>query len=137
AEKMTGWSWQEASGRPLQEVLRIIDGDSREPALNPLAMAMLHNKSVGLSANCVLIRRDGYESAVEDTAAPIRDPRGRVTGAVIVFHDVSVARTMSLRMSYLAQHDFLTELPNRMLLNDRLTQAIAAAQRHRTSLAVL
>ena len=137
AEKMTGWSWQEASGRPLQEVLRIIDGDSREPALNPLAMAMLHNKSVGLSANCVLIRRDGYESAVEDTAAPIRDPSGRVTGAVIVFHDASVARTMSLRMSYLAQHDFLTELPNRLLLNDRLTQAIAAAQRHRTSLAVL
>jgi len=137
AEKMTGWSWQEASGRPLQEVLRIIDGDSREPALNPLAMAMLHNKSVGLSANCVLIRRDGHESAIEDTAAPIRDPRGRVTGAVIVFHDVSVARAMSLRMSYLAQHDFLTELPNRLLLNDRLTQAIAAAQRHRTSLAVL
>jgi diguanylate cyclase (GGDEF)-like protein len=56
---------------------------------------------------------------------------------VIVFHDVSVARAMSLRMSYLAQHDFLTELPNRLLLNDRLTQAIAAAQRHRTSLAVL
>jgi diguanylate cyclase (GGDEF)-like protein/PAS domain S-box-containing protein len=137
AEKMTGWSWQEASGRPLQEVLRIIDGDSREPALNPLAMAILHNKSVGLSANCVLIRRDGYESAVEDTAAPIRDPRGRVTGAVIVFHDVSVARTMSLRMSYLAQHDFLTELPNRMLLNDRLGQAIASAKRHHTSLAVL
>jgi diguanylate cyclase (GGDEF)-like protein/PAS domain S-box-containing protein len=137
AEKMTGWSWQEASGRPLQEVLRIIDGDSREPALNPLAMAILQNKSVGLSANCVLIRRDGYESAIEDTAAPIRDPCGRVTGAVIVFHDVSVARTMSLRMSYLAQHDFLTELPNRMLLNDRLRQAIASARRHRSSLAVL
>ena len=137
AEKMTGWSWQEASGRPFQEVLRIIDGDSREPALNPLAMAMLHNKSVGLSANCVLIRRDGYESAVEDTAAPIHDPSGRVTGAVIVFHDVSAARTLSLRMSYLAQHDFLTELPNRLLLNDRLTQAIAAARRHGTSLAVL
>jgi len=137
AEKMTGWSWQEASGRPLQEVLRIIDGDSREPALNPLAIAILHNKSVGLSDNCILIRRDGRESAIEDTAAPIRDPRGRVTGAVIVFHDVSVARTMSLRMSYLAQHDFLTELPNRMLLNDRLRQAIASAQRRRTSLAVL
>jgi len=137
AEKMTGWLWQEASGRPLQEVLRIIDGDSREPALNPLAMAILHNRSVGLSANCVLIRRDGHESGIEDTAAPIRDPRGRVTGAVIVFHDVSVARAMSLRMSYLAQHDFLTELPNRLLLNDRLGQAIASAKRHRTSLAVL
>jgi diguanylate cyclase (GGDEF)-like protein/PAS domain S-box-containing protein len=137
AEGMTGWSRQEASGRPLQEVLRIIDGDSRAPALNPLAIAMLHNKSVSLSANSVLIRRDGYESAIEDSAAPIHDGRGRVTGAVIVFHDVGVARAMSLRMSYLAQHDFLTELPNRLLLKDRLTQAIASAQRHRKSLAVL
>ena len=85
----------------------------------------------------MLIRRDGYESAIEDTAAPIRDRRGQVTGAVIVFHDVGAARAMSLRMSYLAQHDFLTELPNRMLLNDRLTQAIASAHRHRKSLALL
>jgi diguanylate cyclase (GGDEF)-like protein/PAS domain S-box-containing protein len=137
AESMTGWSRHEALGRPLEEVLTIIDGDSREPALNPLAIAIRDNKSVGLTPNCILIRRDGYESAIEDTAAPIHDRRGQVTGAVIVFHDVSVARTMSIRMSYLAQHDFLTGLPNRMLLNDRLTQAIAAAHRHRKSLAAL
>jgi diguanylate cyclase (GGDEF)-like protein/PAS domain S-box-containing protein len=137
AEGMTGWSQQEASGQPLQRVLRIIDADSREPALNPLSMAILHDKPVGLSANSVLIRRDGYECAIEDTAAPIRDRRGQVTGAVIVFHDVGVARAMSLRMSYFAQHDFLTQLPNRMLLSDRLTQAIAAAHRRGKSLAVL
>src|SRR6185437_9553170 len=137
AANMTGWSQSEAYGRPLQEVLRLIDGDSRDPALNPLAMAILHNRTVGLSPHCILIRRDGHESAIEDTAAPIHDRRGQVTGAVIVFHDVSVARAMSLRMSYPAQHDFLTQLPNRMLLNDRLTQAIASAHRHRTSLAVL
>jgi diguanylate cyclase (GGDEF)-like protein/PAS domain S-box-containing protein len=137
AESMTGWSRQEASDQPLEDVLQIIDGDSRQPALNPLAMAIRDNKTVGLSANCVLIRRDGHECAIEDTAAPIHDRHGQVTGAVIVFRDVSAARAMSVRMSYLAQHDFLTELPNRMLLNDRLTQAIAAARRHRTSLAVL
>jgi diguanylate cyclase (GGDEF)-like protein/PAS domain S-box-containing protein len=137
AEGMTGWSRQEACGRGLQEVLQIIDGDSRQPALNPLAMAIVQNRTVGLSPNCVLIRRDGYESAIEDTAAPIHDRSGQVTGAVIVFHDVGVARAMSLKMSYLAQHDFLTELPNRMLLNDRLTQAIASAHRHKTLLAVL
>lgn len=137
AESMTGWPRQDASGRRLPEVLRIIDGESREPALNPLAMAILHNKTVGLSTNCVLIRRDGYESAIEDTAAPIHDQRGQVTGAVIVFHDVGAARAMALRMSYLAQHDFLTELPNRMLLNDRLTQAIASAHRRGKSLALL
>jgi diguanylate cyclase (GGDEF)-like protein len=93
--------------------------------------------ALGLSPHCVLIRRDGYESAIEDTAAPIHDRRGQVTGAVIAFHDVSKARAMSLRMSYLAQHDFLTELPNRMLLNDRLRQATALAHRHHSLLAVL
>ena len=137
AESTTGWSRSEAYGRPLPEVMRLIDGDTREPAVNPLAMAILHNKTVGLSQHCVLIRRDGHESAIEDTAAPIHDRRGRVTGAVIVFHDVSKARAMSLRMSYLAQHDFLTELPNRMLLNDRLRQATALAHRHHSLLAVL
>jgi diguanylate cyclase (GGDEF)-like protein len=105
--------------------------------MNPLALAIHQNKTVGLSANCVLIRRDGHESAIEDTAAPIHDRRGQVIGAVIVFHDVGAARAMSLRMSYLAQHDFLTELPNRMLLSDRLKQAITFARRHVTSLAVL
>jgi diguanylate cyclase (GGDEF)-like protein len=100
-------------------------------------MAIHHNKTVGLSPHCVLIRRDGYESAIEDTAAPIHDRRGQVTGAVIAFRDVSKARAMSRRMSYLAQHDFLTELPNRMLLNDRLRQATALAHRHYSLLAVL
>lgn len=137
AESMTGWSAHKARGRRLGEVLRIIEGDSREAAPDPLAMAIRRNETVGLGANCVLIRRDGRERAIEDTAAPIHDRHGQVVGAVIVFRDVGHARAMSLRMSYLAQHDFLTELPNRMLLNDRLTQAIAAARRHRTSLAVL
>jgi diguanylate cyclase (GGDEF)-like protein len=98
---------------------------------------MLRNTTVGLGENCVLIRRDGFETAIEDTAAPIHDDRGRVTGAVIVFHDVGAARTMSLRMSYLAQHDPLTGLPNRLLLNDRLGRATALAQRHDSSFAVL
>lgn len=137
AASMTGWSMSDARGRPLEEVLKIIDGDSRASAMNPLALAIQHNIPVGLSANCVLIRRDGHESAIEDTSAPIHDMRGQPMGAVIVFHDVTVARAMSIRMSYLAQHDFLTELPNRMLLNDRLRQAITIARRHGTSLAVL
>jgi len=104
--------------------------------VNPLAMAILHNRTVGLSPHCILIRRDGHESAIEDTAAPIHDRWGQVTGAVIVFRDVGEARAMSLRMSHLAQHDFLTELPNRMLLSDRMRQAIALAQRHHSSVAL-
>jgi diguanylate cyclase (GGDEF)-like protein/PAS domain S-box-containing protein len=137
AEEMTGWSGSEASGRPLRDVVRIIDAESREPALDPLAMAIRQDSTVGLSANCLLVRRDGKESAIEDTAAPIHDRHGQVTGAVIVFHDVGAAREMSLRMSELAQHDVLTGLPNRLLLNDRLACAIATSRRQFRSFAVL
>ena len=137
AESMTGWSLQEACGRPLHEVLRIIDADTRQSVPDPLALAIRQDETVGLGANCVLLHRDGHESAIEDTAAPIHDASGTVTGAVIVFHDVSAARAMSLRMSHLAQHDPLTGLPNRVLLNDRLSRAMESSRRRRTKLAVL
>jgi diguanylate cyclase (GGDEF)-like protein/PAS domain S-box-containing protein len=137
AEKMTGWSRQEASGRPLADVFQIIDGVTRQPAENPMDTAVAQNKTVSLTANCILIRRDGHESAIEDSAAPIHDRDGNGTGAVIVFHDVSAARSMSLQLTHSAHHDFLTDLPNRILLNDRLTHAIAAARRDRRKLAVL
>ena len=137
AESLTGWSWQEAAGHPFHEVFRIIDSATREEARNPIAFAVRENKTVGLTPNCVLIRRDGVESPIEDSAAPIHDRHGRVTGAVIVFHDVSAARATTLTMSYLAQHDSLTDLPNRALLNDRLTEAMSLARRHQRRLAVL
>ena len=137
AESLTGWSREEASRRPVAEVFQIIDGATRQPARNPMELAVQQNKTVGLTANCILIRRDGLECAIEDSAAPIHDRRGQVTGAVIVFHDVTAARAMSLRMSHLAQHDCLTDLPNRLLLNDRLTRAIASARRNGNRLAVL
>jgi diguanylate cyclase (GGDEF)-like protein/PAS domain S-box-containing protein len=137
AENLTGWTRAEASGRPLEEIFHIVDAISREVVPNPMALAIRENKTVGLTPNCLLIRRDGVEAAIEDSAAPIHDRRGQVTGAVMVFHDVSTARALSLRMSYLAQHDSLTDLPNRILLNDRLTQAMALAHRLQQKLAVL
>lgn len=137
AEKMTGWSREEALGRPLAEVFQIIHGDTRGVVRNPLELAIRENKAVGLSADCVLIRRDGVECAIEDTAAPIHDRNGQVAGAVVVFHDVSESRAMRAKMSYLALHDALTDLPNRALLNDRIAQLIALARRHSNQFAVL
>jgi diguanylate cyclase (GGDEF)-like protein len=102
-----------------------------------MALAIREKRTVGLTPNCILVRRDGLEAAIEDSAAPIHNRHGEVTGAVMVFHDVSTARAVSLRMSYLAQHDGLTDLPNRILLNDRLAQAIAMARRHQQKLALL
>ena len=137
AEHMTGWTRKEAVGHPLNDVFQIIDGATHKPSPNPMELAIRLDKAVGLTANCILVRRDGYECAIEDSAAPIHDRDGQVTGAVIVFHDVSMARSMVLEMSHLAQHDALTDLPNRLLLNDRLAQAISLALRNRHQLAVL
>jgi diguanylate cyclase (GGDEF)-like protein/PAS domain S-box-containing protein len=137
AERLTGWPREEAVGRQLTEVFRIIDATTRATVMNPMALAIHENIIVGLTPNCLLVKRDGGEAAIEDSAAPIHDRRGVVTGAVIVFHDVSTARALSQKMAYLAQHDSLTDLPNRVLLNDRLAQAMALAHRHNEKLAVL
>ena len=137
AEVMTGWSWKEAAGRPMAEVLRILDTTNREVIPNPMEMAVGRNKTVHLPSNSILIRRDGYEIPIEDSVAPIHDREGKATGAVIVFRDVSAARAMALQIAHSAEHDFLTGLPNRMLLNDRVSQAIALAPRHRNMVAVL
>lgn len=130
AEMMTGWSLEKAIGRPLSEVFRIVDGTTREVAPNPAQRAISENRTVGLAANSILLRRDGVESAIEDSAAPIHNRDGQVAGAVIVFHDVSESRAMALKMAHLAQHDFLTGLPNRALLTERLSRAIGQARRH-------
>ncbi len=137
AESLTGWSREEAMGRLLADVFRIIDGATGKPARDPMEMAVAQNRTVGLTVNCVLIRRDGFESAIEDSAAPIHDRAGRVIGAVIVFHDVSAARAMSVQMTHSAQYDSVTNLPNRLLLNDRITQSIALARRQNRPIAVL
>lgn len=130
AESVTGWTRAAASGQATEAVLPLIDGESRQAVQSPMAQAVRENRTVALSRNCILKRRDGREIFIEDSSAPIRDSKGRVTGAVMVFHDVSEVRAQSRHMSFLAQHDSLTDLPNRMLLQDRLTQALTLAQRH-------
>jgi diguanylate cyclase (GGDEF)-like protein len=124
-------------GRPLADVFKIIEGTKRAPAVNPAMRAIKENSTVGLAADCVLIRRDGFESAIEDSAAPIHNRNGQVAGAVLVFHDVSKSRAMALQMSHFAKHDFLTDLPNRVLLTERLGQAIGLAYRHGKQVALL
>src|SRR5580658_5585144 len=130
AETMTGWRNEEAIGKSLAEVFKIIDGTTRRTARDPMEMAVAQNKTVGLTVNCILIRRDGFESAIEDSAAPIHDRAGHIVGAVIVFHDVSAARARSLQMTHLAEHDSLTDLPNRMVLHEHVCHSMSLARRH-------
>ena len=137
AETMTGWSCQDALGQPIAAVFNILDGTTRLPAANPMLRAMAEDETVGLGTDSVLVRRDGFESAIEDSAAPIHNRDGQVVGAVIVFHDVSESRAMALEMAHLAQHDFLTSLPNRLLLTERFAHAIKMAQRNRKQVGLM
>lgn len=137
AETMTGWSCKDALGRPITEVFHVLDGTTRLAAANPMLRAMADDESVGLGTDSVLVRRDGFESAIEDSAAPIHNRDGKVVGAVIVFHDVSESRAMALEMAHLAQHDFLTSLPNRLLLTERFAHAIKMAQRNRKQVGLM
>jgi diguanylate cyclase (GGDEF)-like protein/PAS domain S-box-containing protein len=137
AEKLTGWSWKEAAGRALTEVFQRLDATSRTSLSTPPSSRQGRSSVPPAPPNSILVRRDGFEIPIEDSVAPINDREGREAGAVIVFRDVSAARAMSLQMTHAAEHDFLTGLPNRMLLNDRIAQAIVGAKRHATQLAVL
>ena len=137
AETMTGWSLQEAIGQPVIAVFNIVDSLTRERCADPLAMAIRENRTVGLTYACLLIRRDGFESAVSDSASPIHDRKGRIIGAVIVFHDVTTERALSAQVLHAAQYDSLTKLPNRALLMDRISHSISMARRQKACVAVM
>lgn len=140
AESMTGWGREEALGSPVSDVLRMIDGVSGAAVDQAVATAALKEKAVGATItcnSCKLVRRDGVQIGIEHVVTLIHDPDASVTGSVVTFHDVSEARAASLEMSHSAQHDVLTNLPNRILFNDRLTQSIALAKRQGKQLAVL
>ena len=137
AERMTGVAAESTQGRPLQEMFRIVPGNDRTAVMDPMALAIQQDRIVQLNTHHLLLRRDGCECVIEGSVAPIHDRRGRVTGCVTVLRDVTKAHAMSARMYYLAQHDVLTDLPNRLLFNDRLAQALVMARRHQLQLAVL
>jgi diguanylate cyclase (GGDEF)-like protein/PAS domain S-box-containing protein len=136
-EHLTGWSCRDAVGRPMGEVVRILDATTRQPMGNPMYAEVRLGEAPALSPNWVLVRHDRSEIPIEESVAPIRDRGGQAIGAVIVFRDVTAGRAMAMQITHSAQHDYLTGLPNRMLLNDRVTEAIALARRHMQKVAVL
>jgi PAS domain S-box-containing protein len=92
AEMMTGWKAAEASGQPLDKVFNIISENTRKPAKNPVDIVLRDGTVVGLANHTALIGKDGTERSIEDSAAPIRDATGTISGAVMVFHDVTQRR---------------------------------------------
>ncbi len=128
-EQLTGWSQAEAQNRPITEVFKIINEDTRTPADNPLLLCLAEERVVGLANHTALLSRNGSEYAIEDSAAPIRMPDGTLAGAIIVFHDVTGARRLAAEMSHQARHDPLTSLPNRREFETRLDELLEQARR--------
>jgi diguanylate cyclase (GGDEF)-like protein/PAS domain S-box-containing protein len=138
AERLTGWASAEACGRPLLDVARIVDRDSRESAWAGMQDVIKKGKPTPSVVGLVLVGRDGHETVIELSVAPVHERTGVLSGAVIVLHDATLAEASHNRkMTFLANHDFLTELPNRLLLNDRIQQTITRASRSGTAVAVL
>ncbi len=98
AETMTGWHSTEAFGEPIDEIFQIVNESTRRVLSNPIKAVLKSGKNARLPAHTALIDKHGAQVPIEDSIAPIRDTKGNLLGAVIVFHDVSVARELSLRM---------------------------------------
>ena len=136
AEALTGWRLEAAMGRPVEEVFRAFHEETCEPLENPLRTCIRRMRPIKSVRPVLLIRRDGNELYVESTAAPIRDGLGKVSGGVLVFHDVSEARELNRRLSYHASHDLLTGLVNRREFENRLERALKSAKAHESSYAL-
>jgi diguanylate cyclase (GGDEF)-like protein/PAS domain S-box-containing protein len=125
AEYLTGWNLAEARERPLADIFPIFNELTRKPVVSPVARCLREGRIVGLANHTVLVRTDGREFAIEDSAAPIHDSGGSIVGVVLVFHDVTRAREMANRLSWQATHDALSGLHNRIAFEERLRHLLS------------
>ena len=107
AEAMTRWKSDEAIGQPIENVFHIINEQTRKPAPNPVAKVLREGTIVGLANHTALIARDGRETAIADGAAPIRDGSGKISGVVMVFHEVTEQRRAEAALR--ESHQLLSE----------------------------
>lgn len=92
AEELTGWTSKEALGMPLETVFQIVNETTRKPVENPAIKALREGVIVGLANHTILIAKNGFERAIDDSAAPIRDANGKVAGSVLIFRDITERR---------------------------------------------
>jgi PAS domain S-box-containing protein len=110
AEKLTGWTLNDASNKHIKEVFHIVNEKSRLEVEDPVTKVLETGSTIGLANNAVLISKDGTEVAIDDSGAPIKNIDGEITGVVLVFHDITEIRKMqnSLTKSE-AQYRLLAE----------------------------
>lgn len=114
AEQLSGWTSTQAAGQRLPEVFKTLHQETRIATPDPISECLRLGHAVELQADSVLIRRDGSELAIEDSAAPILGADGSLQGAVLVFRDVTQQRRAVRQWQFEARHDPLTGLKNRL-----------------------
>lgn len=137
AEQLLGIRRQVALGREFDAVVRLVDSRSGEALPSPVQQCLSTRQRVDLPEHAELLTAAGRRYAVQTTVSPILAKDGELIGAVLVMQDVSASRALAERMHYLAQHDALTDLPNRLLLRDRIAQRCERARREGDAFAVL
>lgn len=122
AEKLTGWEISEAIGLPFQEIFNIINEVSNEPCENPLDKVIKKGEVVDLEKDTLLIKKNREKIAIEDSAAPIKDEKGNIKGAVVVFRDFTEQKERQEKIKYLSYHDNITGLYNRHFLEEEINR---------------
>jgi PAS domain S-box-containing protein len=117
AEELTGWSEADAKGRPIGEIFQVIDGETRKAERDPAMLALEGRQASSLSAEALLLTRDGREIPIQDSGAPIFGADGSITGAVLIFRDVTAARRAGEQQSMLVRE-----------LNHRVKNVLAIVQ---------
>ena len=131
AERLTGWTMREASGRPAGEVFTIVDELTGEPGVNPVAECLKRQQVCHRDEDFVLLGRTGQRRDVRATAAPVRTLQGTIIGSVLIFQDVTESRALQRQLAHSATHDSLTGLPNRAAFERALAAAVEQAHRER------
>ena len=126
AERATGWPISEAAGRTLSSVFVVFDDATREFTMSPVDLCLGRASLVQTVEHLTLVARSGREFGIECAASAIREPDGRVLGAVLTFHDVSEQRRLHSELSHRALHDLLTGLPNRAAFEAAVAKRLTA-----------
>ena len=134
AERMTGWKQEEALGRDLTEVFRVVDGFT--PPTEVLSTNLLDPQKIDFH-HSIVFARDRTETPIDITTTPVRDYKGNMIGNVLVFKDITIYKRLKRRLSWEAAHDPLTKLPNRSLFREALERALARAKKQDSLIAVL
>jgi diguanylate cyclase (GGDEF)-like protein/PAS domain S-box-containing protein len=128
ASALTGWSLEDARGLPIRHVFHLIPDDGGANELNPVEACLATRTPYPMRDGGRLLSRNGAEHVIQDSAAPILDRNGELTGAVLVFQDVTAVRQVQTELRHQTLHDALTGLPNRQQLETKLADAIEDAE---------